>query len=209
MRVILKSDIPNLGRAGDIKEVKNGYARNFLIPRGMVLIADGRTQKERLFLENVRQRKIAKRKKTAQELAQTLTGHSLNFTLKAGEEGKLFGSVTNMSIAKKLEENGYLVDKKLIQLEDPIKATGSYKVEIRLYENVATTINVHVEAEILEKTEAELKTENEDENKNESTAENNEQAVAASLDSSEETETLPEESTEPKASGAENQSEEK
>lgn len=205
MRVILKSDIPNLGRAGDIKEVKNGYARNFLIPRGMVLIADGRTQKERLFLENVRQRKIAKRKKTAQELAQTLTGHSLSFTLKAGEEGRLFGSVTNMSIAKKLEENGYLVDKKLIQLEDPIKATGSYKVEIRLYENVATTINVHVEAEILEKAE----TENEDENKNESTAENNEQAVAASLDSSEETETPEEESTEPKASDEENQSEEK
>ncbi|MCB1146608.1 MAG: 50S ribosomal protein L9 [Leptospiraceae bacterium] len=147
MRVILKSDIPSLGRAGEIKEVKNGFARNYLIPRGLVLSADGRSQKERQFLENVQQKKILKRKKTAEETAKTIHGKVIEFTLKAGEEGKLFGSVTNIGVQKKLEEAGFPVDRRSIHLEEPIKTVGTHEVEIRLHEGVVSKIQVIVKAD--------------------------------------------------------------
>ncbi|MCX7633000.1 MAG: 50S ribosomal protein L9 [Turneriella sp.] len=147
MRVILKQDVPSLGRAGDIKEVRDGYARNYLLPRGLVIRADARSIREKAFLEALQARKVAKRKKTAEELAAQLNGKELTITAKVGEDGKLFGSVTNIQIAKALEDMGFPVDRRLILLEENIKTVGSYKVSIRLHEGIVATIQVSVVGE--------------------------------------------------------------
>ncbi len=147
MRVILKTDVPNLGRAGEIKEVKNGYARNYLIPRNLVMSADARSEKQRAFLESVQKRKVEKRKKTAAELAANLNGKEIRITMKTGEEGRLFGSVTNIQIARALETEGFLVDKKAILLDEPIKALGEYNIAIKFYEGVQSVLKVYVQDE--------------------------------------------------------------
>ena len=122
MRVILKQDISTLGRAGDIKEVKDGYARNYLFPRGLVMSATVRSVKEKAFLENVQARKIAKRKKSAEELSAQLNGKEVTLQAKVGEDNKLFGSITNIQVAKQLESMGFAVDRRSIVLDDNIKA---------------------------------------------------------------------------------------
>lgn len=147
MKVILKKDVPNLGRAGDIKEVKDGYARNYLLPNDLVMSATAKSAKQQLFLEKMQERKIAKRKKTAQEMAQTLHKKEVYITVKTGEEGRLFGSVTNIHIQKALELENILVDKRIIQLDEPIKNLGRYDVVLRLYEGIQTTIQVFVQDE--------------------------------------------------------------
>ena len=145
MKVILKQDVLSLGRAGDIKNVKNGYARNFLLPRNLVLPATAKSVKQREFLEQVQARKIQKRKKTAQETATAINGKEFAVTVKVGSEGKLFGSVTNMNIQKEVEKEGFLIDKKLIQLSDHIKTLGIYKVPLKFYEGIEAEITVRVQ----------------------------------------------------------------
>ncbi len=147
MKVILKQDVPNLGSAGDIKEVKNGYARNYLLPRGMVMTASARSQKEHQFLEQVQKQKIAKRKKTAEETATKLNGAAISLTMKTGEMGKLFGSVTNLHIQKGLEEIGFVVDKRNIVLDEPIKTLGEYDLNVKLHDNINAAIKVRVQDE--------------------------------------------------------------
>jgi large subunit ribosomal protein L9 len=146
MRVILKQDIPTLGRAGDIKEVKDGYARNFLFPRGLVMNATVRSVKEKAFLEQVQSRKIAKRKKSAEELAAQLNGKEVTLQAKVGEDNKLFGSITNIQISKQLESMGFHVDRRSIALDDNIKALGNYKIQIKLHDGVNASIQLHVVA---------------------------------------------------------------
>ncbi|MBL8035092.1 MAG: 50S ribosomal protein L9 [Leptospiraceae bacterium] len=146
MRVILKQDIATLGRAGDIKEVKDGYARNYLFPRGLVMSANVRSVKEKAFLEQVQARKVAKRKKSAEELAAQLNGKEVTLQAKVGEDNKLFGSITNMQIAKQLESMGFAVDRRSINLDENIKALGNYKVQIKLHDGVNAQIVLHVVA---------------------------------------------------------------
>ncbi len=147
MKVLLKQDVTNLGRAGDIKEVKTGYARNYLIPNGFVIGADARSEKEQLFLDNMRKRKLEKRKKTAEESASSLNGKEIRITVKTGAEGRLFGSVTNQTIQKALEEMGHHVDRKSIDLAEHIRQLGKYTVQLKLHEGVAATITVLVQDE--------------------------------------------------------------
>ncbi|GAB4428855.1 MAG: 50S ribosomal protein L9 [Turneriella sp.] len=146
MRVILKQDIPTLGRAGDIKEVRDGYARNFLFPRGLVMNASVRSIKEKAFLEQVQARKIAKRKKSAEELAAQLNGKEVTLQAKVGEDDKLFGSITNIQVAKQLEAMGFTVDRRAIVLDENIKALGHYKVQIKLHDGVTAAIQLNVVA---------------------------------------------------------------
>ena len=146
MRVILKQDISTLGRAGDIKEVKDGYARNYLFPRGLVMSATVRSVKEKAFLENVQARKIAKRKKSAEELAAQLNGKEVTLQAKVGEDNKLFGSITNIQVAKQLESMGFAVDRRAIVLDDNIKALGNYKIQVKLHDGVNAQIVLHVVA---------------------------------------------------------------
>lgn len=146
MRVILKQDISTLGRAGDIKEVRDGYARNYLFPRGLVMSANVRSVKEKAFLENVQARKIAKRKKSAEELAAQLNGKEVTLKAKVGEDNKLFGSVTNIQVAKELEAMGFSVERRAIVLDENIKALGNYKIQVKLHDGVNAQIQLHVVA---------------------------------------------------------------
>jgi len=146
MRVILKQDISTLGRAGDIKEVRDGYARNYLFPRGLVMNANVRSVKEKAFLENVQARKIAKRKKSAEELAAQLNGKEVTLKAKVGEDNKLFGSVTNIQVAKELEAMGFSVERRAIVLDENIKALGNYKIQVKLHDGVNAQIQLHVVA---------------------------------------------------------------
>ena len=147
MEVVLKEDIENLGHMGDVVKVKDGYARNYLLPRGLVVLANKKNLKA---LEH-EQRMIAQRRerltKEAQGISAKLAGVSLEFTAKAGEEGRLFGSVTTMDIEKALKEQGFDVERRRIVLDAPIKNVGDYEVPIRLRPEVMPSIKVKVVSE--------------------------------------------------------------
>jgi len=147
MKVILQKDIENLGDAGDIKEVAAGYARNYLLPKKMVILANEKSKKAIEHQEKIVKIKKLKRKKQNETLAEKISGSDLVLNVKVGEEGKLFGSVTSIDIAKKLKEMGYEIDKRRIILAEPIKNIGEYQVEIKLDEGLTTTVNVFVDQE--------------------------------------------------------------
>jgi large subunit ribosomal protein L9 len=144
MDVILRAAIDKLGEPGDIVKVSAGYGRNFLLPRGLAYEATPgnrkRIEQERARLEAAE----AARKATAMELAAKLEQVQLTFSARVGEEGKLFGSVTATDIAHQLEAQGHHVEKRMIELHEPIKALGVYKVPVRLHAGVHPEIKVWV-----------------------------------------------------------------
>ncbi|MGH7887468.1 MAG: 50S ribosomal protein L9, partial [Candidatus Binatia bacterium] len=132
MEVILKEDIVNLGKIGEIVRVRDGYARNYLLPRGLVLEASKKNLKtfeHHKKLVGDQKQKIVRQ---AQSVGDQLNGVSLVIPMKVGEEGKLFGSVTNIHIEKALKAKGLNVDRRKIQLAEPIKSAGDYDVPVRL-----------------------------------------------------------------------------
>lgn len=147
MEVILQQDVDNLGTIGDVVRVKPGYARNFLLPRGIALPSD---RKNLRVLEHHKRAVLAKRAK-AEEAAQSEAAHfssvAVTITAKTGEEDRLFGSVTNQDIQRSLAEQGIEVDRKKIQLSSPIKQLGDYEVPIHLGAGVKSTIKVSVVGE--------------------------------------------------------------
>ena len=147
MQVILMKEMENLGDVGDVVDVKPGYARNYLVPRGFAIRATksnlARIEEEREHLVAAAEREIEK----ATELASEIEGQSLNFPVRAGEEGKLFGSVSSSDIADALAEKGIEVDRRTVQLAEPIKQLGTYKVPIRLSAEVQPEVTVWVVAE--------------------------------------------------------------
>jgi large subunit ribosomal protein L9 len=147
MEVILKEDILNLGKMGEVVRVRDGYARNYLLPHGLVLIADKKTLKtfehQKRVVESQKDRVV----KQAQILADKLTQISLTMPVKAGEEGKLFGSVTNIDIEKALKAKGFDVDRRKIQLAQPIKILGDYEVPVRFTSDVTANVKVSVVSE--------------------------------------------------------------
>ena len=144
MEIILRQAIENLGHPGDVVTVKNGYARNFLLPRGFAYEATPgnlkRIAAERGRLEAAEN----ERRETASELAKRLEEVQLTFTARVGEEGKLFGSVTSADIAEQLAAQGFTVERRLIDLHEPIKALGVYRVPVRLHADVKPEIRVWV-----------------------------------------------------------------
>jgi large subunit ribosomal protein L9 len=147
MQVILMKEMENLGDVGEVVDVKPGYARNFLVPRGFAIRATkanlARIEEEREHLVAAAEREIEK----ATALATDIEGQSLNFPVKAGEDGKLFGSVSSSDIADALEEKGIEIDRRNVQLAEPIKQLGTYKVPIRLSAEVQPEVTVWVVAE--------------------------------------------------------------
>jgi large subunit ribosomal protein L9 len=144
MKVILRQDFETLGEAGKVLTVKDGYARNFLIPRGIAYEASG--QAMRLF-EHDKLRLEAKKnreKKQAETLRTKLDGVSVTATVPVGEEDRVFGSVTAQDIADLLVAKGFEVDKRKIQLDEPIKALGFYEVPVKLHGEVQALIKVWV-----------------------------------------------------------------
>jgi len=144
MEIILRQAVDNLGHPGDVVDVKPGYARNYLLPRGLAFLATTgnkkRIEQDRQRLEDAENERRTK----AQELAAKLEEVSLTFSARVGEEGKLFGSVTAADIAQQLEAQGLHVEKRLIDLHDPIRALGVYRVPVRLHADVKPELKVWV-----------------------------------------------------------------
>ena len=144
MEVILREDVDKLGHRGQVVKVAPGYARNFLLPRGLAYEATPgnlkRIQQERDRLEAAENA----RRSSAQGIADKLEQVSLTFSARVGEEGKLFGSVTAADIAQQLEAQGFTIEKRQIDLHEPIKALGVYKVPVRLHADVKPEIRVWV-----------------------------------------------------------------
>ncbi len=142
--VLLREDVDNLGGRGEIVKVKAGYARNYLLPRNMALLATKGNIKQ---IENERAallRKAATEKSTAEAQAEQYKGLSLSFERKAGDEGALFGSVTTMDIAEAIQAKGYEIDRRRLILKDAIKQTGEYTVGWKLHREVTIEIPVSV-----------------------------------------------------------------
>lgn len=147
VQVILLKEMENLGEVGEVVDVKPGYARNYLVPRGLAVHATkanlARIEEEREHLVAAAQREIDQ----ATSLAGDIEGQSLNFPVKAGEDGKLFGSVSSADIADALAEKGIEVDRRSVQLVEPIRQLGTYKVPVRLSAEVQPEVTVWVVAE--------------------------------------------------------------
>lgn len=147
MQVILKEDVPKLGSIGDVVKVKPGYARNYLLPRGLAVVADPRNLGALEHEKRVAAEKREREQRKSDALAKDLGSVTLIITAKAGEEGKLFGSVTNIDIEKALADKGHSVDRRRIRLDDPIKQLGDYSIEIQLPLGVAAKVALSVVAE--------------------------------------------------------------
>jgi large subunit ribosomal protein L9 len=144
MEVILRQDVPDLGQAGQIVSVRDGYGRNYLVPRGLAYPATA-GNKARVASEARRRGEIAAGQKSdADALAQRLVAQELTFSVRAGEGDRLFGSITSADIAARLAELGLPVDKRLIELAEPIKMIGVYKVPVRLHHDVRPELRVWV-----------------------------------------------------------------
>jgi large subunit ribosomal protein L9 len=144
VEVILRQAVENLGHPGDVVTVSNGYARNYLLPRGVAFMAT-EGNKKRITHEKARlEAAEAERREGAQQLADRMAEVSITFAARVGEEGKLFGSVTAGDIAQQLEAQGFHVERRQIDLHEPIKALGVYRVPLRLHADVRPEIKVWV-----------------------------------------------------------------
>ena len=144
MEVILKEDVANLGKIGEVVRVRDGYARNYLLPRGLVLIANKRnikTYEHQKKLVGDQKQKILRQ---AQAVGDQLAGVSLTIPMRTGEEGKLFGSVTNIQIEKALKAKGLNVDRRKIHLNEPIRTLGEFEIPIRLSADVVVPLKLSV-----------------------------------------------------------------
>ena len=146
MNIILTETVEGLGKIGDQLTVKPGYARNFLVPKGFAVVANLRNIKELEHNKRQLAYKMQKQTQDAELFKAKIEKVVFNFTLRAGEEGKLFGSVTSLDLAAKLAEQGIEIDRKKIVLDDQIKTLGEHAVSIKLTAGVVATINVVVSA---------------------------------------------------------------
>jgi len=147
MEVILREEVPNLGTVGDIVKVKPGFARNYLLPRGLAVVADRRNVHAVEHQKRVADAKRERDHRHAETLAQQLTSLRLTIKARAGEEGKLFGSVTNQDIERALADKGFTIERRRIRLEEPIKSIGEHSVPVHLMARVDAHVTVVVEAE--------------------------------------------------------------
>jgi large subunit ribosomal protein L9 len=147
MEVILLKDVPGLGRSGEIKEVPEGYARNYLIPKGLAVKSTKGRIKDIELRKSAIETKVLREKDSAMRLAERLKGTSLTFKVRVGEENKLFGSITSGDIAEELNKKGFNIDKHQIVLKEPIKYLGTYEVTVKLGFGVSAPISVVVERE--------------------------------------------------------------
>ena len=150
MEVILKEDVPKLGSRGDVIKVAEGYGRNYLLPHKLAIEA---TKANRAVVEQMKAaavRRSAREKAGAEELSKQFDGVSVTFHRRAGEHEQLFGSVTSADIATELERKGFNIDRRKIQLHDPLKAVGEYNIPIKLHREVTTHLKVVIEKEAAE-----------------------------------------------------------
>ncbi|HYA97844.1 MAG TPA: 50S ribosomal protein L9 [Methylomirabilota bacterium] len=144
MQIILQEDVEKLGHRGDVVEVANGYARNFLLPRKLAIEATAGNKKALERIRGALAKKTATEQAAAQKQAELLDGVTLSFTRKAGENDQLFGSVTSADVAEALAVQNFTIDKRQVQLADPIKVIGEYPVTIKVFRDITATVRVTV-----------------------------------------------------------------
>ncbi len=147
MKVILLEDVSSLGQMGETIEVKNGYARNFLIPRKLAVRATSKNIKAQEHHLRAIEKKMELDAEKTRSLSEKLSDLTLTFTRKAGETGRLFGSVTNMDLAEAVSAHGITLDRRLIQMEEPIRDLGEIEVPVKLPHDVPAALKVIVEKE--------------------------------------------------------------
>ena len=144
-RVVLRSDVPNLGKRGDICDVADGYARNFLLPKGHAIAANSGIAKQAATMRKARETKDAHDRQLAEAVARSLVQLVIRVPMRAGPEGRLFGSVTTANLADAISEQGGVeIDRYRIQLDEPIKTLGTHEVPIRLHSEVEFPVTVEV-----------------------------------------------------------------
>lgn len=148
MKIVLMKDVPNLGAAGEVKEVADGYARNYLMPKGFAALATKGLIKQAQERAEAQRKRDVKARNDAETLAQRINGQTLRFTARVGELDRLYGSITNVDIAEKLgSQIGVEIDRRRVELGDPIKRAGVYSVVVNLGHGLEPRINVVVEGE--------------------------------------------------------------
>jgi large subunit ribosomal protein L9 len=147
MKLILREDVYNLGKGGDLVEVKPGYGRNFLIPGGLAVLANPKNIREVEHQKAVAAAKAAKLKASAEAIAKRLSDTPVSLRRKVGEQDKLYGSVTAMDVAEALAARGLDIDRRTIDLSEPIKTLGDFEVSVKLHSDVVGKVKVKVEAE--------------------------------------------------------------
>jgi len=142
--VILQKNVPNLGNVGDVVNVKDGYGRNFLVPRGMAVIADQSNRRRMEHQKRGAEATRAKARVEAEALASKINETPITIQAKVGEEGKLFGSVTNRDISEKLAEAGIEIDRRSLTMGDAIRSTGAFDLKVKLGMDIEATLKVFV-----------------------------------------------------------------
>jgi large subunit ribosomal protein L9 len=148
MRIVLRSDVEHLGRKGDLVDVADGYARNFLVPRGLAIVATKGASRQADSMRRNREARDRRDSDHAHELAATLAGNVVSVGAKAGSSGRLFGSVTSSDLAAAVHQQlGLELDRRRIELDEPLKVLGPAEVPVRLHPEVEATLRVEVVAE--------------------------------------------------------------
>ena len=150
MELILRQDVPKLGRRGDVIEVSDGYGRNYLLPKKLAMRASAGNRQVIEQMKAAGLRQEATEMGEAEQLGKMLAAVKVSVARKAGETGTLFGSVTSLDVAEALEKAGYQIDRRKILLEDPIKQLGEYAVPVRLHRDVTASVTVQVVPEVQE-----------------------------------------------------------
>ena len=150
MEVILKEDVAKLGSRGDVVKVAEGYGRNFLLPRKLAIEASAGNKQVIEQMRAASVRRSAKEKAQAEELSKQFDGLSVSFQRKSGENDQLFGSVTSGDIAEALERKGFNIDRRKIQLHEPLKTVGEFVVPVKLHKDVTAHLKVVIEKEAVE-----------------------------------------------------------
>ena len=145
MRVVLRSDVPNVGKRGDIIDVADGYARNYLLPKGHAIIATPGVESQATAMRRSRDLRDARDRESAETIARRLVPAVIRITARAGAEGKLFGSVTAADVTQAVaEQTGVELDRRRLHLDEPIKAVGTHEVPVKLHNDVEFRVTVEV-----------------------------------------------------------------
>lgn len=147
MKLILREDVYNLGNSGEVVNVKDGYARNYLLPRNLAMLASAANIRQLDHEKSVIAVRQAKLKSVAEEAGKKLNGVTVTVTRKVGEQDKLFGSVTALDVAEALAAQGHKFDRRVIHLPEPIRTVGTFEVELRLHRDVHSKVTVNVQGE--------------------------------------------------------------
>lgn len=145
MKVLLKADVKGQGKKGEIKEVSDGYARNFLLPKGLAVVADAKALNEVKNKQEAEKQKLEREKQNAKNLSEKISSVTLKLTATAGPDGKLYGSVTPANIAEELKSKQNIdIDKRKIVLDENIKSFGTYVIDVKIYPEITAKLTVVV-----------------------------------------------------------------